>query len=166
MDTNVERRRTGGMTAVAIVNMIFGGIGILNGLLLVAVMVTLLREEARLGVLEIQVARSAFAITALATGFIGLISGIGIFILRPWGRMLGLAYGVLLLVICVLSFFLVPLIASIRTNGFHASDTTNFVRLIVFGTIYAGVPVIYAPLMLFAFSRPTWKAAFSKDNAS
>jgi hypothetical protein len=164
-DTSVEPRRTGGMIVVAVFNMIFGCIGILNGLLLVAVMVTLMRELSRLGVPGIQIVRSAFAIVALATGILGLIAGIGVTLLRPWGRTLSLTYGGLLIVIGVLSFFLVPLIASIGTNGLHTVDTTGLVRLIVFGAIYIGLPVIYAPLLLIAFNRPAWKAAFAKGDA-
>lgn len=161
-DTSVEPRRTGGKIVVAVLNMIFGSIGSLNGLLLVAVMVTVMRRLAELGVLQIQMARSAFAILALATGALGLIAGIGVFLLRPWGRTLSLVYGGLLIVIGVLSRFLVPIIASIGTYDAHAVDTTGLVRLIVFGAIYIALPVIYAPLLFIAFNRPRWKTTFAK----
>jgi len=161
-DTSVEPHRTGGMIVVAVLNMIFGCIGILNGLLLVAVVVTLMSRLAELGVPQIQVVRAGFAITALATGVLGVIAGIGVALLRPWGRTLSLIYGGLLIVIGVLSRFLVPLIASIGSYDVRTIDTTGLTRLIVFGAIYLALPVIHAPALFIAFSRPAWKAAFAK----
>ena len=49
----MERRRTGGMTAIAVLNVIFGGLGILNGLFQVLGALALMYELLRLGVFEI-----------------------------------------------------------------------------------------------------------------
>ncbi len=94
------------------------------------------------------------------------MAGIGIFSLRPWARELSLAFAGLLIVCCVSSFFLVPIIASIGTigtNDLRAIDAFNLVRLALFSAIFVAIPVIYAPILCLVFSRPAWKAAFASD---
>ncbi len=97
----MERHRTGGMTAIAVGNIFLGGLGILNGLFLVLGFLAFMYELLRLGVFEFPIARLAFPLLVLATGIVGLIAGIGIFMLRPWARVLSLVYGGLLIVSCV-----------------------------------------------------------------
>jgi hypothetical protein len=153
------------MIAVAVLNICFGLLVILMGLFLALGVMALLYEQSRLGVFELPVARSAFAILVLVTGVIGLVAGIGMFGLRPWARDLSLAFAVLLIVCCVLSFFLVPIIGSIGTIGtsdLRAIDAFGLVRLAVFSAIFIAIPAIYAPILCIAFSRPAWKAAFAK----
>jgi hypothetical protein len=158
----VERYRTGGITAVAVLNIAFGGLVVLMGLFLALGVVALLYEQTRLGVFELPVARTAFASLVLATGTIGLVAGIGMFGLRPWARDLSLAFAILLIVCCVLSFFLVPIIGSIGTYDLRAIDAFNLVRLALFSAIFLAIPIIYAPILCVAFSRPAWKAGFAK----
>ena len=161
----MERQRTGGMTAVAVLNIVFGSIGILNGLFLIAGAFFLMHELSRLDVFQIPVARLAFALLALATGIVGLIAGIGILKLRSWARTLSLVYAGLLIALCVLSFFTVPIIASIGTYDLRAIDGSGLARLIVFAAIYLAIPVIYAPVLCIVCSTPTWKLAFAKASA-
>src|SRR5215468_10784409 len=97
---SVERRRTSGMTAVAVLNIVFGGLVILMGLFLAAGVLALLYEQSRLGVFELPLARTAFSILVLATGIVGLVAGIGTFSLRSWARDLSLAFAGLLIVCC------------------------------------------------------------------
>jgi hypothetical protein len=152
------------MTALAVLNIIFGGLVILMGLFLALGVAALLYEQSRLGVLELPVARSAFAILVLASGIVGLVAGIGIFGLRPWARASSLAFAGLLIVCCALSFLLVPIIASIgtlRADDLRAIDGFNLVRLALFTAIFIAIPVIYAPILFIAFSRRTWKAVFA-----
>jgi len=158
----VERRRTAAMTAVAVLNIVFGTLGILNGLLLVLVAATVTREMIRLGIFEMPVARTGFAFLTLATSILGVTAAFGILALRPWARALNLAYAVLLLMCCVLAFFLVPIITSLVTDDLSKIDTFNQVRLAIFTTIDVGIPVIYAPILFIAFSRPAWKTTFAE----
>jgi hypothetical protein len=152
------------MTAVASLNIVFGVLVILMGLFLALGVIALLIEQSRLGVFALPVARSAFAILVLATGIIGLVAGIGMFSLHPWARDLSLAFAGLLIVCCALSFFLVPIIASIGTYDLRAIDAFNLVRLALFSAIFLAIPIIYAPILCVAFSRPAWKAAFRKGS--
>ena len=120
---SVERRRTGGMTAVAVLNILFGSLGILNGLFFLFVLLALMREMLRLGVFDIAVARTAFVVVALASGIVGVTAGGGILALRPWARPLSLAYACLLIACCALSYVSVPIIASIGTYDLRALDS-------------------------------------------
>lgn len=158
----VERRRTGGMTAVAVLNIVFGGLVILMGLFLALGVLALLYEQSRLGVFEVPAARSALSILVLSTGIVGLVAGIGILALRPWARALSFAYAVLLLISCVLSSFLVPIISSLVTDDLRAVDGFNLARLAIFSTIDVALPVLYAPILFIVFSRPAWKATFAE----
>ncbi len=162
----MERRCTGGMTAVAVLNIIFGGLVILMGLFLALGVLALLYEQSKLGVFEIPLARAAFAILVLATGIVGLVAGIGILNLRPWARDASLAFAGLLIISCVLSFFTVPIIASIgtiSTSDLRATDAFGLVRLALFSAILVAIPVIYAPILYVLFGRPAWKATFAND---
>jgi hypothetical protein len=158
----VERHRTGGMTAIAVLNIFFGGIGILNGLYLVLGSLVLMYELLRLGAFEIPMARLSFALLILATGIVGLIAGVGIFMLRPWARALSLVYGGLLIFSSVLSFFVVPIIATIGTYNVNSISDYNLARLIVFSVICVVFPVVYSLLLCIVFHKPAWKATFAK----
>ena len=85
-ETSTETRRTGGMTAIAVLSIIFGALEILNGLFQLFGSLTLLYESLRQGVFEIPIARLTLSFLILAAGAVGLISGIGMFTLRPWAR--------------------------------------------------------------------------------
>ena len=158
----MERHRTGGMTAIAVLNVIFGGLGILNGLFQLLGSLVLMYELLRLGVFEIPRARLAFSLLILATGIVGLIAGIGMFALRPWARTLSLVYGGLLIVSSVFSFFTVPIIASIGTYDVRSIGAYDLARLIIFSVIYVVLPVLYSPLLCIVFYRPAWKTTFAK----
>ena len=158
----MEQERTGGMTAIAVLNIIFGGVGILNGLYLALGSFVLMYELLRLDVFQIPVARLAFALLILATGIVGLIAGIGIFALRPWGRALSLVYGGLLILSSVLSFFAVPIIAAIGTYDIGSLSAEGLARLIIFSLIYVVLPVPYALLLCVVFYKPAWKTTFAK----
>jgi hypothetical protein len=162
----VAWHRTSGMTAIAVINIFFGGVGILNGLYLDLGFLFLMYEELRLGVFEIPIARLGFFLLILATGIVGLIAGIGIFGLRTWARPLSLVYSGLLILSFVVSFFVVPIIATIGTYDISAITTYNLIRLIVFGVIYVVIPVIYSPLLCIVFFKPAWKTAFAKGSAA
>lgn len=159
----MERQRTGGMSAIAVLNIIFGGIGILNGLYLVLGAFALMSELSRLDVFAIPAARVAFALLILATGIVGIIAGIGIFTLRTWARALSLVYGLLLMVSSAISFFAVPIIASIGTYDIGSLSADGLARLILFGVIYVAFPAPYALLLYFVFYKPPRRRTFGKD---
>jgi hypothetical protein len=153
--------------AIAVLNIIFGGVGILNGLYLVLGAFALMLELLRLDVFAIPAARLAFAFLILATGIIvGLIAGIGIFALRPWASALSLVYGSLLIFSSALSFFAVPIIASIGTYDIGSLSADGLTRLIIFGVIYVVFPAPYAFLLYVVFYKPAWKTTFAKGSAS
>ena len=155
----MERHRTGGMTAIAVLNVIFGGLGILAGLFNLLGVFVLLYEMLRLGVFEIPTARVAFALLLLATGSVGLVAGIGMFVLRPWARALSLVYAGLLIASAVCSNFIVPIIATIGT---YDIGSISLARLMIFGVIYLVIPVPYSIVLCVVFAKAAWKAAFAK----
>ena len=163
---SVERHRTGGMTAIAVVNIFFGGLGILNGLYLVLGFLALIYELLRLGVFEYPIARLPFPLLILATGIVGLVAGIGILVLRPWARALSLVYGGLLILSCVGSFVAVPIIATIGTYDVGSIDAYGLARLIIFSAIYVVIPVPYSLLLCVVFYKPAWKTTFAKASAT
>jgi len=150
------------MTAIAVINIVFGAIGILNGLYLVIGYAVLIYQLTRLGVFELPMARAVFADLVLSTGIVGLAAGIGILRLRPWARMLSLAYGGLLLLSCVCSFVAVPIISTIGTYDIGSISGFGLVRLIIFSAIYIVIPVPYSIILWALFYRPAWRTTFAK----
>lgn len=161
----MERHRTGGMTAIAVLNVVVGGLVILNGVYELLGFLTFMHEEFRLGILMIdpvRIARSRFALVLLTTGIVGLVAGIGIFALRSWARATSLVYAGLLIFSAVLSYFVVPIIATIGTYDLGAVGGDGLIRLLVFGLIDIGIPVTYSLLLCAVFCKPAWKTAFAK----
>ena len=167
----MERHRTGGMTAIAVLTIIFGGLGILSGLFHVLGSLVLMYELLRLGVFEIPIASTyslAFSLLVLATGIVGLIAGIGMFALRPWARELSLVYGGLLILSSVFSFFTLPIMASIGTYDYDIGSigASGLARLIIFGAIYLVLPALYPLLLCVVFFSPAWKITFAKGRTA
>lgn len=165
----MEKHRTGGMTAIAVLTIIFGGLGILSGLFHVLGSLVLMYELLRLGVFEIPIASTyslPFSLLVLATGIVGLIAGIGMFALRPWARELSLVYGGLLILSSVFSFFTLPIIATIGTYDIGSISASGLARLIIFGVIYLVLPVLYPLLLCVVFFSPAWKITFAKGRTA
>ncbi|WP_369724371.1 hypothetical protein AB8Z38_09030 [Bradyrhizobium sp. LLZ17] len=162
----METYRTGGMTAIAVLNVILGGIGILNGLFLLLGALYLMAELLRLGAFYIPIARLAFCLLILATGVVGLVAGTGIFRLRSWARALSLVYAGLLFLSSALSYLTVPVIATIGSYDMGSISTDGLVRLIIFGAIYVGFPIPYSVLLCVVFYKPAWKAAFARGGTA
>ena len=158
----MERHRTGGMTAIAVLNIIFGGLVILAGVFQLLRTFVLMYELLRLGVFKIPVDDAAFALLISATGIVGLVAGIGIFRLRSWARTLSLVFAGLLIVSCAFSFLMVPIIASLGTYDFASLGAYNLARLFVFSAVYVVIPVFYSPILCGAFYKPAWRAAFAE----
>jgi hypothetical protein len=162
----VEKDRTGGITAIAVLSIIFGGLGILAGLFEVLHSFVLMYELLRVGVFEIPIVPLTFSLLILATGIVGLIAGIGMFALRPWARGLSLVYAGLLVFSCVVSYFTHPIISTIGTYDIRSIDASGLARLIIFSVIYVVIPVLYSPLLCVVFYNPAWKTAFAKGGTA
>src|SRR5262249_38271017 len=109
--------RTGGMTAIAVLNIVLGGMQILAGLFHLLGSFVLMFELLRMGAFDIPIARVALSLLLLATGIVGIVAGSGIFRLRSWARTLSLVYAGLLILSCALSYFTLPIVASMASIG-------------------------------------------------
>jgi len=165
-EASVEKHRTGGMTAIAVLNIVVAAIVILAGLFQLLFAITLFWELLRMGVFELPVIRFMLAFLILATGIVGLIAGIRMLALRPSARELSLVFAGLLIVSAVLSYFLIPVIASIGTYDFASISAAGLARLIIFCAAYVVVPVCYALILFMVLSRPWWKTAFAKGSTT
>jgi hypothetical protein len=146
------------MAAIAVLNIIVGVIVILAGLFQLLYALTLFWELLRMGVFDVPALRLLFSFLLLATGFVGLIAGIKMRALRPSARELSLVFAGLLIVSAVLSYFTIPIIASIGTYNLVSISAEGWVRLAIFCMVYVGAPVSYAVILFVVFSRPAWKA--------
>ena len=160
----MARQRTTGMTAIAVVNILFGGLGIVDGLYLGLGFLAHMYELLRLGIFEIPIGRLAFSLLILATGIIGLVAGIGLLLLRRWARVLSLVYGGLLTSSAIASFIALPIIGTLGTHGLGEIDAYGLLRLIIFSAIYVVVPVPYSLILWIMFCKPARKTAFAKDS--
>lgn len=163
---SLQKYRTGGMTTIAVLNIILGSIGILNGSFLLLGALYLMSELLRMGAFYIPIARLAFCLLIWATGAVGLIAGLGIFRLRPWARALSLVYAGLLILSAVFSYLTIPIIATIGTYDIGSISADGLIRLIVFGATYLALPVPYSVLLCVIFCKPAWKAAFARDRTA
>jgi hypothetical protein len=162
----VARHRTGGMTAIAVLNIILGVLEILNGLFNLAGALVLIHESLRLDVFELPAARLMFSVLVLATGIVGIVAGIGMLALHSWARALSLVFGGLLILLAVSSYFIVPIIGSIGTYDIRSISADGLARLIIFSLVDVAFPVSYALLLFAVFSKPSWKTAFAKGETA
>jgi hypothetical protein len=165
-EESVEKRRSGGMTAIAVLNITLGVLEILNGLFQLIGSLVLVYELVRLGVFERPPARLFFSFMLVATGIVGLVAGIGVLALRPSARPLSFVFGGLLILSSVCSFFVVPIIASIGTYDVRSLSAEGLARLVLFGIIYVVLPVSYSVFLFVVFSRADWRATFAKGRTA
>jgi hypothetical protein len=161
----LETHRTGGMTVIAVLNIVVGGIEILAGLFP-------LRGAYEWGVdlFIIPAALVAFALLTLAAGAVGIIAGIGMLRLRSWARRLSLVFGGLLILasggllmlISVFTPFIIPIIASIGTYD----PSSDLAAMILFTVIYVVLPVSYAFVLCIVFRMPAWRATFAQGGTA
>lgn len=165
-EASVEGQRTGGMSVIATLNIIVGGLEILAGLFQLLGTVILMYELLQVGAFDIPVGRLAFSLLVLATGIVGMIAGIGLFLMRPWARNLSFAFAGLLIVSALFSFIRIPLIRLVGTYDFASIGAFDMVRLIIFSAAYVVVPVLYAPILFAALCSPAWRRAFAGRSES
>ncbi|MCI0363277.1 MAG: hypothetical protein L0Y44_05075 [Phycisphaerales bacterium] len=146
----MNNQRNGGMTAIGILNIVFGGIGTLLSLLavlgggLLAAFGTAAQSQG---------ATNAAGATAtgglvMVVGFVLLlcwlglmVGGIGVMKLAPWGRTFSMWCG---LVIALLNVY------ALVTGGFNP---------------FTAVCLLYGGIVFAMFNTPAWKAAFSGQPA-
>jgi hypothetical protein len=99
-----EGKRPGGLTALAVINFVFGGLGALGLLAVLALLGVAKNAGANLSDAKVDGASVSAGAIYLALG-IGVISvtlliaaGVGYIKQRKWGKTMGTAYGVLALV--------------------------------------------------------------------
>ncbi len=141
-------QRTGGMTAVGVVNIVLGVIGCLFSLLLLVGGGVLAASggdfAAQAGSDESfgMVAQGAgmvvvlLGLVLLVTWLLTMISGIGVLMMRSWGRTLAMICGAAIIVVNLLS---------IISGGF--------------GVVSLAM-LIYGGLLVGLFMKPSWKMAF------
>ncbi len=147
-------KRTGGMTAVGVLNIVFGAIGALFALLIVlgggmiAAMGAGMEAEfgaefegAAVGTAGLGGVMAIVGIVAFAASAAMLFSGIGVLGLKPWGRKLAMVCGGAWAVLNIITLF----------SGFN-----------LFNLGFA----VYGGLLVWLFLQPDWKAAFSGQPAA
>jgi hypothetical protein len=107
-----EGKRPGGLTALAVINFVFGGIGALALLALFALLGVAKSAGANLSDAKVNGGAGAGAIyLGLGIGLIAVVlliaSGVGYIKQAKWGKTMGTAYGVLALVNLVVSLVLI-----------------------------------------------------------
>ena len=138
-------KRTGGMTAVGVLNIVFGAIGALFAILIVlgggmmAAMGAGMEAEfegAAAGAAGVGGIMAIAGIVAFGASAAMLFSGIGVLGLKPWGRKLAMICGGAWAVLNIITLF----------SGFN-----------LFNLGFA----VYGGLLVWLFLQPEWKAAFS-----
>ena len=142
-------KRTGGMTAVGVLNIVFGAIGALFSLLivlgggLVAAMGAGMEAEfgaefegAAVGTAGLGGIMAIAGIVAFGACAAMVFSGIGVLGLKPWGRKLAMVCGGAWAVLNIITLF----------GGFNPLNL-GF--------------AVYGGLLVWLFLKPEWKAAFS-----
>lgn len=140
-------QRTGGMTAIGVVNIVLGVIGCLFSVLVLVGGGVLAAGggdfAARSGDESFGMMAQGAGMMVMVIGFVGLvtwlltmISGIGVLMMRSWGRTLAMLCGAVLIVVNVLSII----------NGGMGVMTI--------------ATLIYGALLLGLFMKPSWKMAF------
>ena len=138
-------KRTGGMTAVGVLNIVFGAIGALFAILIVlgggmmAAMGAGMEAEfegAAAGAAGVGGIMAIAGIVAFGASAAMLFSGIGVLGLKPWGRKLAMVCGGAWAVLNIITLF----------SGFN-----------LFNLGFA----VYGGLLVWLFLQPDWKAAFS-----
>ena len=142
-------QRTGGMTAIGVVNIVLGVIGCLFSLLILVGGGVLAAAGGDIaapagsnesaGMMMAQGVGLLFVLiglVSLVTWLLTMISGIGVLMMRSWGRTLAMVCGAVIIVVQVLSMI----------SG-------------SFGILSIGL-LIYGGLLVGLFMKPSWKMAF------
>jgi hypothetical protein len=155
----MQQHRTSGMTATAFLTTIFGGLVLFNGLWRAIHTVSGVSDLWREGALDYP-AGNILAVALLvlpnllmlAAGIVGIIAGIGTFLLCTWARLLSLAFAALSAVLPVASYAGVILF----WDGAHVTP-----RFGIFNMICSVIAVFYSVVLFVAFNKRAWKITFA-----
>ena len=150
----MNKKRTGGMTTIAVLNFIFGGGGILVCLFgLVTAnsfmsnpMMTLGAKGTQVGMLLL-----AGSLLSLPSAGAAIVSGIGILKLSPWGRTWTLVYAILGIVGTLLGLVISAAMQEAMPN---ANQSNHPIISLVVGCIYPAI-------LFYLISTRKWKETFS-----
>jgi hypothetical protein len=148
-------RRPGGLTALAVINFVFAGFGLLSVLALVALMQFMgdLKADASA---QDRVVFQAFedmgmglwaliVITSIVSSALLLIAGVGYLKQRPWGKLTGNLYGLTAIASSLLSALVMP---SALGGGFNIGT--------IIGLVY--------PILTLALINTTFKGEFGRES--
>jgi len=148
----MNKTRTKGMTAVAVVNFVFGALGVFAGLWAMMTFHAVMSRSLTDGkTTQVAMAGLGMALYGVACGIVAIIAGIGVLKLAPWGRILSLSYAGLSIVSSVVSLFMPTIESSSAPGaGVWIGKTIGFL-----------LGMIYPAILFIVFRRPHWKEAFS-----
>lgn len=153
----MNKKRSGGMTTIAVINFIFGGLGILvclfglifaNSLMSNPAM-TLGAKGTQLGILML-----VAALLSLPPAGAAIVSGIGILKLAAWGRTWTLVYAILGILATLIGLGLTSAIEELNPDA----KSSNPVVSLVIGCIYPAI-------LLWIINTRKWKDTFGNDTA-
>jgi len=139
----MSNQRTGGMTAIGILNIVFGSVRGLLALFtilgggLVAALGSAAGEEAGTSVAAQGGAIAVIGLVALVCSIMLLIAGIGVLKMKPWGRSLSLAAAALWLITSIGQVFMLEF------------------------SVTAVLGMVYPAIVVGLFMTPAWRHAFS-----
>ena len=147
------KARTGGMTAVAVLNFVFGGWAVLQGLSTTLVTHALISRSGEADPRSLLLI--LLALLRIGCGIVGIIAGIGILRILPWGRTMSLFYAWFYIAIGLIVSLMVLLQA-----GSNAAGTGP----VMWSVLVALLDLIYPVTLIFLFRKPSWKQTFSMSS--
>lgn len=151
--TTMNKKRTGGMTAIAVINFVFGGIDALSclgGLVVVnSIMsnsIMTLANGGRIGMILL-----VTSLARLPRAGAAIVAGIGVLKLAPWGRTWTLVYAIL--------GVLVAFIGWLVDLGLPNQNQDSRLGL----ALGAVISCIYPAILLYVINTKRWKETFGKS---
>jgi cytochrome bd-type quinol oxidase subunit 2 len=146
------------MTAISVLNFVFGGWGVLGALYVIIITNSMMSNPLMSfaqGASQMAALQLLQGILRLGVGAVAIVAGIGLILVAPWGRGWTLAYAILGIVNIVMS----TIIALVQTNGKIGTGAAAIGAVIV--CVIVGVIGCIYPVVLLSFLRSAkWKEAF------
>lgn len=155
----MEKKRSGGMTTIAIINFVFGGWRALLSLGGLVAATSVMSNPSMTGAVgdkgaQLGALMLAGALLSLPLAGAAIVSGIGILRLAPWGRTWTLVYAILGIVI---QLVLLGLTEAMREFDVNPAEPLN--PILTFVLVFS-----YPILLLYLINTKTWKDAFAKTS--
>lgn len=152
-----QTKRTGGLTAIAIMNLSFGALGVIVALTaIVAASAQMSRtfvSDSETGLLFLGL---FINICNLANSGLGIASGFGLLRVKPWGRLAALAYATVWILSTIVGHFL-----SIIVAKFKSLPPDQMQMEIVMLAASVALTLIYPIILITLLNRQTWKRQFA-----